>query len=226
MMYTSTRLHKHLPMYLHSRRLPMIMTSSITTAVAWLACLEWCWHFCTFLHNPHFDFEPDYVIRKPRKGRFQRYIVRTEIFSTFHTWVEYISVKTVIGQIDLPTPHAAMTPQSIYRLLLTDGQQASQYPAVHCVHLADIINTTTYSPKYTAVTNSIAETNLAVFHPVIHRRSVFSYLLLHRFQACLDIVPAEIDVCSIQPVVVDGDRVFLCTNITSHTFIHSFIFIY
>ena len=32
-----------------------------------------------------------------------------------------------------------MTPQSIYRLLLTDGQQASQYPAVHCVHLADII---------------------------------------------------------------------------------------
>ena len=126
----------------------MIMTSSITTAVQlpWLACPEksiWtvkgCWYFCTFLHNPHFDFEPDYVIRKPRKGRFQRYIVRLEIFSTFQKWVEYISVKTVIGQIDLPTPRAAMTPQSIYRMLLTDGQQASQYPAVHCVHLADII---------------------------------------------------------------------------------------
>ena len=78
--------------------------------------LKRCWHFCTFLHNPHFDFEPDYVIRKPRKRRFQRYIVRTEIFSTFHAWVEYISVKTVIRQIDLPTPRAAMTLQSIYRL--------------------------------------------------------------------------------------------------------------
>jgi len=65
--------------------------------------LERCWHFCTFLHNPHFDFEPDYVIRKPRKWGFQRYIVRMEIFSTFHARVEYISVKTVIGQIDLPT---------------------------------------------------------------------------------------------------------------------------
>jgi len=27
-----------------------------------------------------------------------------EIFSTFHARVEYISVKTVIRQIDLPTP--------------------------------------------------------------------------------------------------------------------------
>ena len=40
--------------------------------------------------------------------------------------------------VDLTTPRAAVTPQSIYRLLLTDGQQASHYPAVHCVHLADI----------------------------------------------------------------------------------------
>ena len=127
------------------------MTSSITTAVVWLACPEksiWtvkgCWHFCTFLHNPHFDFEPDsYAIRKLRKGRFQRYIVRTEIFSTFHTWVEYISVKTVIGKIDLPTPRAAMTPQSIYRLVTerrTDGIKHHNISAVHCVHLADIIN--------------------------------------------------------------------------------------
>ena len=91
--------------------------------------LKRCWHFCTFLHNPHFDFEHDYVIRKPRKRGFQRYIVRTEIFSTFHAQVEYISVKTVIGQIDLPTPRAAMTPQSIYTLR-TEGQQASQYNSV------------------------------------------------------------------------------------------------
>jgi len=60
--------------------------------------LEWCWHFCTFFHNPYFDFEPDYVIRKPRKRGFQRYIVRTEIFSTFHARVEYISVKQLSGK--------------------------------------------------------------------------------------------------------------------------------
>ena len=97
----------------------MIMTSSITMAGVFLCGkihLKQCWHFCTFLHNPHFNFEPDYVIRKPRKRRFQWYIVRTEIFSTFHPRVEYISVKTVIRQIDLPTPRAAMTPQSTYRL--------------------------------------------------------------------------------------------------------------
>ena len=113
------------------------------TGVSGKIHLERCWHFCTFLHNPHFDFEPDYVNRKPRKGRFQRHIVRTEIFSTFHTWVEYISVKTVIGQIDLPTLRAAMTPQSIYRLLhtegRTDGIKHHSISAVHCVHLADII---------------------------------------------------------------------------------------
>jgi len=105
--------------------------------------LKRCWHFCTFLHNPYFDFEPDYAIRKPRKWGFQRYIVRTERFSTFHARVEYISVKTVIGQIDLPTPRAAMTPmtqQSIYRLHTDRIKHHNISPAVHSVHLADIIN--------------------------------------------------------------------------------------
>ena len=49
-------------------------------------------HFCTFLLNPHFDLEPDYITRKPLKHRFQLYIVRMEILSTFHTRVEYIYV--------------------------------------------------------------------------------------------------------------------------------------
>jgi len=48
-----------------------------------------------------------------------------ETFSTFQARVEYISVKTVIGQIDLPTPRAAMTQQSIYRLL-TDGRKRNE----------------------------------------------------------------------------------------------------
>jgi len=87
-------------MYLRSR--PMIMTSSITPACCGVTGVFLCgkirlWHFCTFLHNPHFDFEPDYVIRKPQKQGFQRYIVWTEIFSTFHARVEYISVNPCPG---------------------------------------------------------------------------------------------------------------------------------
>jgi len=59
-------------------------------------------HFCTFLLNPHFDLETDYIVRKPIKQCFQRYFVHTDIFSTFHARVEYISVKTVIsGKTDL-----------------------------------------------------------------------------------------------------------------------------
>jgi len=146
-----TRLHVYistsLVMYLRSRRLPMIMTSSITLACCGVTAgmcgkihLKRCWHFCTFLHNPHFDSEPDYVVRKPRKWRFQWCIVRTEIFLAFHTRVEYISVKTVIGQIDLPTwcSDEPMTPQSIYRLV-TDRIKHNSISPVHSVHLADII---------------------------------------------------------------------------------------
>jgi len=97
----------------------------------------------TFLYissQPHFDFEPDYVVRKPRKWRFQWCIVRTKIFLAFHARVEYISVKTVIEQIDLPTRCSddAAPLQSIYRLF-TDRIKASQYIPVHSVHLVDII---------------------------------------------------------------------------------------
>jgi len=44
-----------------------------------------------FLFNPHFDLEPDYIIRKGIRHRIQRYTVHTEILSTFHTQVECIS---------------------------------------------------------------------------------------------------------------------------------------
>jgi len=44
-----------------------------------------------FLFNPHFDLEHDYIIRKGIRHRIQRYTVRTEILSTFHTRVESIS---------------------------------------------------------------------------------------------------------------------------------------
>jgi len=44
-----------------------------------------------------------------QKRRFQRYIVRMEIFSTFHTRVEYISVKTVISGKQIYGRRASMT---------------------------------------------------------------------------------------------------------------------
>ena len=53
----------------------------------------------TFLYispQPPLHLEPDYIVRKPMKHWFQRYIVRMEIFSTFHARVEYISRKQYV----------------------------------------------------------------------------------------------------------------------------------
>ena len=47
----------------------------------WPFCVLYLLHFCTFLLNPHLDLEPDYIVRKQMKHRFQWYIVRTEILS-------------------------------------------------------------------------------------------------------------------------------------------------
>ena len=83
-MYTSTRLHTRLPSNVRAQQ--TIMTSLLHARCA-VACAEnpseMVLHFCKFLLNPHFYLEPDYIFRKPIKRRFQRYIVRTEIFSTF-----------------------------------------------------------------------------------------------------------------------------------------------
>jgi len=95
----------------------------------WLWCHPWpCWALrditATFLHissQPHFDLKPDYIIRKPTKRRFQRYIARTEIFSTFHARVEYIS------------QHSAHSNQ-------WDWVRTQTHTKFHSVHLADIIS--------------------------------------------------------------------------------------
>ena len=46
-----------------------------------------------FRFNLQFDLEPDYIIRKPRLCRIQRYILRREILSTFHTRVDNRSIR-------------------------------------------------------------------------------------------------------------------------------------
>jgi len=59
-------------------------------------------------------------------------------------------------------------------------------------------------------------TNLAMFHPVIHRCSVFCNLLFHRHETVFDKVPADVDVGCIQPVVVDWDCIFLYCIMPPH----------
>jgi len=54
------------------------------------ACYS-CYIFCKFLLNSYHNLEPVYIIKKPIKRRFQQNLVCTEILSTFHTRVKYIS---------------------------------------------------------------------------------------------------------------------------------------
>ena len=46
-----------------------------------------------FLFNPHFDLEPDYMIRKGIQDRIQRYTMRTETLPIFHTRVDNRSIR-------------------------------------------------------------------------------------------------------------------------------------
>jgi len=61
----------------------LVTTGKATAAVFVLV------RFCTWisLQHPHFDLEPDYIIRKPPLRRTTWYILRREILSTFHTGV-------------------------------------------------------------------------------------------------------------------------------------------
>jgi len=59
-----------------------------------------------FLFNPHFNLEPDYIIRKGIRHRIQRCNLRGEIMSTFHTWVDHRSVRhfCIVFTPKLPLP--------------------------------------------------------------------------------------------------------------------------
>jgi len=57
-----------------------------------LRCLFCCVFADEFCFNPQFDLEPEYIIRKPLLPRIQRYMLRREILSTFHTRVDNRSI--------------------------------------------------------------------------------------------------------------------------------------
>jgi len=67
----------------------------ITTDAVGVLRLFWYIFAHEFLFNPHFDLEPDYIIRKGMRHRIQRYTMRTEILLTFHTRVEWISQRHI-----------------------------------------------------------------------------------------------------------------------------------
>jgi len=67
--------------------------------------------FLQFLINPNFDLEPDYFFGRPMNRCFQRYIVHTEILSTFHAQVDDISVKNMPFK-----PMGAKTPKPPFTL--------------------------------------------------------------------------------------------------------------
>ena len=64
--------------------------AAVTVAMLRLFCYVFAYEF---LFNPHFNLEPDYIIRRPIVHRILRYIPRGEILSTFHTRVENRSVQ-------------------------------------------------------------------------------------------------------------------------------------
>jgi len=58
-------------------------------------CVYQLLHFCQLLSNPSIDLEIEYIFGKPMKRRFQWFILRTEILSTFQVRVDYISVQKI-----------------------------------------------------------------------------------------------------------------------------------
>jgi len=68
------------------------MTSQLHRAAERPFCVCQLLHFFQLLSNPSIDLELEYIFGKPMKCRFQRCIVCTQILSTFHARVAYISV--------------------------------------------------------------------------------------------------------------------------------------
>jgi len=113
-------------------------------AVAWLA------YFCAekFIWNGvdifvHFFTTPVLILNLTTSSESHENEVSNDIlserkYSQLFMHESNIFVKTVIGQINLLTPRAAMTPQSIYRLRTDRIKHHSISPAIHSVHLADI----------------------------------------------------------------------------------------
>jgi len=118
-------------------------------AAKWLAAIAiamlrlFCCVFALeFLFNPQFDLEPDYIIRKPLLRIIQRYILRREILSTFHTRVNHQSVRHfyIVFTPNCPLPfddhHQNLI--HLYRARPHSPPQTasrSNHPCHHCSHL-------------------------------------------------------------------------------------------
>jgi len=95
-----------------------------------------------FLFNPQFDLEPDYIIRKSILHRIERYNLRREILSTFHTLVNNRSIRhfciVLTPKLPLPlrqSPPKSNTPIPSPTPLTTQTASRSNHPCRHCLHL-------------------------------------------------------------------------------------------
>ena len=95
-----------------------------------------------FLFNPEFDLETDYIIRKPLLRRIQRYILRREILSTFHTRVDNRSsaISALYSPPNCPFPFDDHHQNLIHpygALSHSPPQTASRsiHPCRHCSHV-------------------------------------------------------------------------------------------
>ena len=105
----------------------------IVTKISLVACeenpSETVLSFLYIYTQPHFDIEPDYIIKKPMKRRFQWYIVRTEIFSTFHARVG----------VEYHTSFHPFKPMAVSAHRQTHTQWKHKLCQCLSIHLADII---------------------------------------------------------------------------------------
>jgi len=95
-----------------------------------------------FLFNPHFDLEPDYIIRKGIRHRIQRCNLHREILPTFHTGVDHQSVHhfciVFTPKLPLPlrrSPSKVNTPIPILTPLTTPNSiriQSAVLPLLTC----------------------------------------------------------------------------------------------
>ena len=112
---------------------------SSSAAVAILGVFELL-HSCTFRVNPHFDLEPDYIIRKPIVHRIQRCRpnLRREILSTFHTRHESIIDQYATPNCPFPFDDHHQYLIHPYRARPHSPPQTasgSNQPCCHCSHV-------------------------------------------------------------------------------------------
>jgi len=102
-----------------------------------------------FLFNPHFNLEPDCIVRKPLLHRILRYIPCREILSTFHTRVDRRSVPRSVCHFSIQINGAGIPKNA------ANHARNSPFPLRHVdFHLTHECLSPPHSPRQTASTSN------------------------------------------------------------------------